>query len=33
MKDAYKGKVTKFLKENKPNGSQIPKTGLKKVEH
>ena len=24
MKDAYKGKVTKFLKENKPKGDTVP---------
>ena len=30
MKDAYKGKVTKFLKENKPKGSPIPKNWFEK---
>ena len=30
MKDAYKGKVTKFLKGNKPKGSPIPKNWFEK---
>lgn len=30
MKEAYKGKVTKFLKENKPKGSPIPKNWFEK---